>query len=112
MDKSSVVINKKVFGTSKNFEVTGDIIVPDIKPDIVSIINTNANSYIYKEDINQGKIRFDGNIDTYIVYLADNGENRSIQTTLNFAENVENPSILDGNIVKEKVFIEQIEAKY
>lgn len=111
MDKSSVVINKKIFGTSKNFEVTGDIIVPDIKPDIVSIINTNANSYIYKEDIAQGKIRFDGNVDTYIVYLADNGENRSIQTTLNFAESIDDSSIFDGAIVKERVFVEQIEAK-
>ena len=51
MDKNNVVINKKIFGTSKSFEVTGDIIVPDIKPDIVSIINANANSYIYKDDI-------------------------------------------------------------
>ena len=111
MDKSSVVINRKIFSTSKNFEVTGDVIVPDIKPDIVSIINTNANSYIYKEDISQGKIRFDGNVDTYIVYLADNGENRAIQTTLNFAENVEDSSIFDGATVKDRVFVEQIEAK-
>lgn len=111
MDKNNVVINKKIFGTSKSFEVIGDIIVPDIKPDIVSIINTNANSYIYKEDISGGKIRFDGNVDTYIVYLADNGENRSIQTTLNFAESIEDSSIFEGAIVKDKVFIEQIEAK-
>lgn len=111
MDKNNVVINKKIFSTSKNFEVTGDIIVPDIKPDIVSIINTNANSYIYKEDMSQGKIRFDGNVDTYIVYLADNGENRSIQTTLNFVESVEDNNIFEGAIVKERVFVEQIEAK-
>ena len=111
MDKNNVVINKKIFGTSKSFEVTGDIIVPDIKPDIVSIINANANSYIYKEEINQGKIRFDGNVDTYIVYLADNGENRSIQTTLNFAESVENSSIFETLTVKEKIFVQQIEAK-
>lgn len=111
MDKNNVVINKKIFSTSKSFEVIGDIIVPDIKPDIVSIINTNANSYIYKEDVNQGKIKFDGNVDTYIVYLADNGENRSIQTTLNFVESVEDSNIVEGAIIKERVFIEQIEAK-
>lgn len=111
MDKNNVVINKKIFSTSKNFEVTGDIIVPDIKPDIVSIINTNANSYIYKEEVNQGKIRFDGNIDTYIIYLADNGENRSIQTTLNFIENMEDANIFEGAIVKDKIFVEQVEAK-
>lgn len=111
MDKNNVVINKRIFSTSKSFEVTGDIIVPDIKPDIVNIINTNANSYIYKEEVNQGKIRFDGNVDTYIVYLADNGENRSIQTTLNFIETVEDANIFEGATVKEKIFVEQIEAK-
>ncbi len=111
MDKNNVVINKNLFSKSKSFEVTGDIIVPDIKPDIVSIINTNANSYIYKEEINQGKIRFDGNVDTYIVYLADNGENRSIQTTLNFIESIEEANIFEGAIVKDRIFVEQIEAK-
>lgn len=111
MDKNNVVINKKIFDTSKKFEVTGDIIVPDIKPDIVSIINTNANSYIYKEDISKGKIRFDGNLDTYVVYLADNGENRSIQTTLNFSESMQDNNIFEEAIIKDRVFVDQIEAK-
>lgn len=111
MDKNNVVINKKIFNTSKSFEVVGDIIVPDIKPDIVNIINTNANSYIYKEDISEGKIRFDGNVDTYIVYLADNGENRSIQTTLNFIESIEDNTIVGNVNVKDKISIEAIEAK-
>lgn len=111
MDKNNVVVNKKIFSTTKNFEVTGDIIVPDIKPDIVSIINTNANSYIYKEEITTGKVRFDGNVDAYIVYLADNGENRSIQTTLNFSESFQDNNIVESLAVKEKILVEQIEAK-
>lgn len=111
MDKNNVVVNKKIFSTTKSFEVTGDIIVPDIKPDIVSVINTNANSYIYKEEITTGKVRFDGNVDTYIVYLADNGENRSIQTTLNFSESFQDSNIVESLMVKERVFVEMVEAK-
>lgn len=111
MDKNNVVVNKKIFSTTKSFEVTGDIIVPDIKPDIVSIINTNANSYIYKEEVTTGKVRFDGNVDTYIVYLADNGENRSIQTTLNFSESFQDSNIVESLMVKERVFVEMVEAK-
>ena len=34
MEKNAVIINKKVSKTSKILEVNGDIIVPDIKPDI------------------------------------------------------------------------------
>ena len=46
MEKNTVMINKKLAQTTKLLEVTGDIIVPDIKPDIVNIINTNGIPYI------------------------------------------------------------------
>lgn len=111
MEKNVVVINKKTASNTKVIEVNGDIIVPDIKPDIVNIINTNANSYIYKEEVSTGRVRVDGNIDTYIVYLADNGENRSIQTTLNFVETIEDNAINEGCFSKQKIFLESIEAK-
>ena len=68
MEKNIVVINKRLFSETKTIEVNGDIIVPDIKPDIVSVINTNGIGYVYKEDLNTGRVRVDGNIDTYIVY--------------------------------------------
>lgn len=111
MEKNFVVINKKIASNTKIVEVNGDIIVPDIKPDIVSIINTNANSYIYKDDVAEGRVRVDGNIDTYIVYLADNGENRSIQTTLNFVETIDDSNITGSSFSKQKVWVENIETK-
>lgn len=40
----------------KNIEVKGDIIVPDAKPDIVNVIGTNSNPYIYKEECTERKI--------------------------------------------------------
>jgi len=42
MEKNVVVINKKTASNTKIIEINGDIIVPDIKPDIVNIINTNG----------------------------------------------------------------------
>lgn len=111
MEKNSVVINKKIASNTKVIEVNGDIIVPDIKPDIVNIINTNATAYIYKEEVTNGRIRVDGNIDTYVVYLADNGETRSVQTTLSFAESIEDTNIVETAFSKQKVYLENIEAK-
>ena len=111
MEKNIVTINKKIASNTKNVEVLGDIIVPDIKPDIVNIVNANGMPFIYKEEVNSGRIRIDGNIDTYIVYLADNGENRSIQTTLSFSESIENSEILESSLVKENLTLENIEAK-
>ena len=111
MEKNAVVINKRVFSGVKILEVSGDIIVPDIKPDIVNIINANGIPYIYKEDLGNGRIRYDGNIDTYIVYLADNGETRGLQTTLSFSDSFEDGQIKEGCFVKEKISLELIEAK-
>ena len=103
MEKNVVVINKKTASNTKIIEINGDIIVPDIKPDIVNIINTNAIPYIYKEEVSSGRVRVDGNVDTCIVYLADNGENRSIQTTLTFVESIEDSNINENSISKQKV---------
>lgn len=111
MEKNTVIINKKTASNIKIVEINGDIIVPDIKPDIVNIINTNGNVYIYKEDIINGRVRLDGNIDAYIVYLADNGETRSLQTTLSLAESIEDNNINENSIAKQKIMLQNIEAK-
>ncbi len=111
MEGNRITINKKVVEKVKIIEVTGDIIVPDIKPDIINIINTNGNAYVYKEEISQGRIRVDGNIDTYVVYLSDNGETRSMQTTMSFIESIEDPNIKEGMWLKQKVTIESIDTK-
>lgn len=101
MEKNTISINKKMAEKVKNIEVKGDIIVPDSKPDIVNIINTNSNPYIYKEEINDGKYRFDGNLDAHIIYLSDNGETKCIQTTLDFMDQIE-----------DSVFNNQMSTKY
>lgn len=111
MEKSKITINKKAVEKEKRVEILGDIIVPDIKPDIVNIINTNANSYVYKKEINESKVRLDGNIDTFVIYLADNGETRSIQTTLNFSEIIEDSQIITTMKAKEKVNLIEVESK-
>lgn len=111
MEKNMVVINKKMASVSKTLEISGDVIVPDIKPDILNIINTNGIPYIYKEDIGNGRVRLDGNVDTYVVYLADNGETRSIQTTLSFSESIEEATITESSFSRQSVSLEMIESK-
>lgn len=111
MEKNMITINKKVTERVKTIEISGDIIVPDIKPDIVNIISTNGNAYIYKEEISKSRIRVDGNIDAYVIYLSENGETRSIQTTLNFIENIDDDNIFDNIFAKEKVILKNIETK-
>jgi len=56
MEKNTISINKKMAEKMKTIEVKGDIIVPDAKPDIVNVIGTNSNPYIYKEECAERKI--------------------------------------------------------
>lgn len=111
MEKNTISINKKMAEKQKTIEVQGDIIVPDTKPDIVSIINTNSNPYIYKEELMDGKYRFDGNVDTHIIYLSDNGETKCIQTTLDFMDFIEDSSINDNMTTKYRIEIVNIDTK-
>ena len=78
-------INKRVVNKTNTFQVINDIIVPDIKPDIINIIATNGIPYIYKPDCENGRIKMDGSVDCYIVYLSVDGDTRSIQTTFSFS---------------------------
>ena len=111
MEKNTISINKKIAEKFKNIEVKGDIIVPDTKPDIVNIINTNSNPYIYKEEMNEGKYRFDGNIDAHIIYLSDNGETKCIQTTLDFMDQIEDSGINSQMSTKYRIEIVSIDTK-
>ena len=85
-EKENVCINQLVGQKKDEIVVEGDVIVNDIKPDILSIISTSGIPCIYKKEVMDGKIKIDGSINTYIIYLADSDENevRSLNTVLDF----------------------------
>lgn len=93
-NKENICVNK-IVGQKKDFIfVEGDAIVPDIKPDILNTISTTGNAYIYKKEVSDGKIKMEGTIDAYVIYLADDdmGSTRGINTSINFSQtmNIEN----------------------
>ncbi len=111
MEKNTVTIHKKAAEKVKNIEIKGDIIVPDTKPDIVNIIATNANPYIYKEDCQDGKYRFDGNVDSHIIYLSENGETKVIGTTLDFMDFIEDAELKENMSTKYTIEMTNVETK-
>lgn len=111
--KETVRINKVICEKKETINVQGDMIVPDSKPDILNTINTTGNICIYKKEINEGKIRVDGNILTYIMYLADDEKNslRGLNTTLDFSETIAIPELQIGMSVDITSAIKLIECK-
>ena len=88
-EKESVCINKLVGQKKDEIAVEGDVIVNDIKPDVLSIISTSGIPCVYKKEVMDGKIKLEGSISTYVIYLSDNEENqvRSLNTALDFTRN-------------------------
>ena len=88
--RDSLCINQIVEQRKDSFIIEGDAIIPDVKPDILGTISTSGTVCIYKKEIQDGKIKIEGTINTYIMYLADSESNniRSINTNLDFSQTI------------------------
>ena len=87
-EKEQVCINQIVGQNKREAIVEGDVIVNDIKPDVLNIISADGIPCVYKKEVMDGKIKIDGSINTYIIYLADdeNSAVRSLNTVLDFTQ--------------------------
>lgn len=111
--KENFVLNKIVGQKSETIIVEGDMIVPDIKPDILSTINTTGNVCVYKKEVLDGKIRIDGDVNVYVIYLADNQEEtiRSLNTNIDFTQILDLDGCTPSMSLDENVKIKAIECK-
>ena len=72
-----------------------------------------GNVCIYKREVLDGKIRLDGNVSVFLMYLAD-GEGqitRGVNANLDFTEILDFPSIRANMILDEDVVIRKIECR-
>lgn len=111
--KEQLTLNKLICEKKETIIVQGDMIVPDSKPDILNTIDTSGVVSIYKKDIVDGKIRIDGNINIFMMYLADNSEDkiRGLNTNLDFSENFIIPECTNGMTAILETNIKLIECK-
>ena len=49
MEKETIKIRKKAYEIKKIIELSGDMLVPDTKPDIINSVGSNGNCIIKKE---------------------------------------------------------------
>lgn len=111
--KETLNVNKVICEKREMINIQGDMIVPDSKPDILNTITTSGNVSIYKKEVTDGKIRLDGSVLTYIMYLAD-GESdniRGLNTGLDFSETINIPELEMGMNVDVITNVKFIECK-
>lgn len=104
-------VNKKIMSNSKEIEVTNEVIVPDVKPDIVNILDTNGFAYVHKQEITSGSFKLEGTTETSIIYLSSEGDTRSIGTTLDFSFSQENTEIKEDCLIRYDTQVKEISSK-
>lgn len=89
--KESIKTSKYVGHENMLEMVEGDIIVPDIKPDILSLIKVDGNVYVTRKTIQEDRVIIEGVIDVYAIYMSDDENNsiRGLNALLNFNETVQ-----------------------
>lgn len=89
----------------------GDIIVPDVKPDILKILQVDAVSAVTSKEISDGLIKVSGIIKYNILYIPDKeGENvKSIASEMNFSHTVDKKQIEQNAVLDVCSDIERVE---
>lgn len=91
-------MQKPVFANYNSIVTENDINVPDVKPDISSIVYTNARAYVNNCEITDGAVKLSGIVEFMVVYSGDDNERSARNLTYNtpFGITFENRDIKTG----------------
>lgn len=111
--KDKIRLNQIVGQKQEIITVDGDVIVNDVKPDVLKIINTNGTICIQKRETLNGKVKLEGCVNTYIIYLADDemGSIRTINSELDFSTTIDVEGTKEGFSLEENLCIKGFETK-
>lgn len=111
--RENLSINKLIAEKKEIIFAEGDMIVPDSKPDILNTICTSGVVSIYKKEAQEEKVRLDGAVNTYIMYMPDGTDDtvRGLNTSIDFSENLNVPNCREGMTVISDVNVKSIEGK-
>lgn len=98
---------------NRNVVAEGELVVPDIKPDILSVADVNGDIFITKREIKDGRLHIEGVADVSAIYLAEdeNTSIRSLNNMFNFYEIIDVPGINEESMVEIRATRNQIEFK-
>ena len=113
ISKDTICINKLITQKKELIFVHNDIIVPDSKPDILNVINATGNVCIYKKEVLDDRIKIEGSVNTYVMYLPDSKDDnlRALNCNLDFSETIACQGVREGMTLILKPTIKDIECK-
>lgn len=111
--KENLCVNQIIGQKTEKIPVEGDVIIPDIKPDILNAIHVSGNVCVYKKEVLDGRIKIDGCICANLIYLSDTEENetRGFNTNIEFTKTVDLDDAKEGMDLEGRVAIKSMECK-
>ena len=114
--KDKIKLNQIVGQKQEIITVDGDVIVNDVKPDVLKVINTNGTICVYKKEIMEGKIKMPitdllKKSEVLANYVTEDGKalsNQKISAVLRPLYSGDNPTI-ERIVDKKSVYFKVIE---
>ena len=109
----TINVCKYVGSARKSSNVEGDVILQDIKPDILSIVRVTRDLCVTQKKVEDGKIKLTGYIDVSIIYVADDNTNsqKGVNSKIDFSEVLEIPGVNEDSIIRFRYEVANIEYK-
>ena len=96
--KQNINIGKSVFEGDLKTSAEGSIIVPDINPDILKVLQVDAEAFLCEKIIENGKLTLKGRVNINVLYLPESDEQcvHCIKSCFDFCETVKRAEFEDG----------------
>lgn len=106
-------ITELIGNEKKNKMIEGDLNVPDIKPDILSLVSVNSEIFITNQIVTNGKVNIEGVMEVCVIYMSEdeNASFKSLNGTFNFVETFNINGANENSIIDVKVYKGPIECK-
>ncbi len=105
LHKEHIKLSRVIFSRCCQTTADCDIIVPDIKPDVLKVLRVSSDAVITQKSVQTDKIHLQGIVNLNILYIPDGnaiGNVKAISTTQEFSYNTEAHGVKPGmNIIAE-----------
>ena len=91
--------------------IEGEIVLQDIKPDILSIVKVTRELCIHHKMVGENKVKIEGHLDICLIYIADDDTNsqRAMNSKIDFSEVIDFTGVNEESIIKLKYEVGNVE---
>ncbi len=111
--REKILLNRSIGRETTQVMLEGDIIVPDVKPDMAVILQTDAKACIERAEGLSDRVNFIGKMELHVLYIAKGHEKpvHSMSVTANFDDFMNMAGVTKDTWVTAKADIVHIEFK-